>query len=246
MRISFMNIEIDNVDLKEAVAAIFNLTRERTGAYVVTPNVDHIDHLPKDEQFLAAYQKAELVLVDGTPVYLASTLYGTPLKEKITGPKLSEAVIKEAADKGMSVFFLGGMPGVAEKAYENLYDKYPGFQLAGTYSPPLGFEKNPKMCMYICELVSSASPDIVITAMGSPKTEVFLKNYADQMEAGVLLSVGAAMDFFAGTKKRCPAWVSRIGMEWFYRFLQEPRRLFKRYFIDDMQYFKLVVKYWPK
>ena len=124
--------------------------------------------------------------------------------------------------------------------------KYPAIRFAGVYSPPFGFEKDPEERRKIIRIVNKAAPDIMICGMGSPKTEIFLMEIMDSLHVSVSMSVGAAIDFLAGTVQRCPAWVSRIGFEWFYRFLKEPKRLFRRYFIEDPVFLLLALKYRPK
>ena len=241
-RIQFMNIMIDNVTVQEAVDYARSCIENDQHIYVVTPNVDHIVKLQKDEKFLTAYQKAGLVAVDGTPIMLVARKYKTPLKEKITGPVLTEEIIKMAAEYGYSIFFLGAGEGVGEMAANNLLKKYP-FRYVGYYSPPFGFEKDDTERKHIIDVVNQSKADIVIAGMGSPKTEIFLSEVCQELHCHVSLSVGAAIDFFAGTVKRCPKWINRIGMEWFYRFLKEPKRMFKRYFVDDIAFIGLIGKY---
>ena len=242
-KIAFMGVGIDNVTLTEAMGRVEACVEAKQKMYVVTPNVDHIVKLQKDAAFRRAYAQAGLVTVDGSPIMKAAKWYGTPLKEKIPGPDLAEAAIRLAAEKGYAVFFLGAAPGVGEQAAKRMKEKYPGFRCTGTYSPPLGFEKDPEERQRIADLINKAVPEIMIAGMGSPKTEIFLmENYRD-WNVRVSFSTGAAIDFLAGRVERCPRWVNRIGMEWFYRFLKEPRRLFKRYFIDDMAFLRLLFQY---
>lgn len=242
-RIRFMNIQIDNVTMDEAVDSIKKCIVENEKMFVVTPNVDHMVKLQNDKKFLTAYQNAGLVAVDGTPIMLAAKWYGKPLKEKITGPRLTEQVVKMAAKNHFSVFVLGAGPGVADQAAKNLLKKYPGFKYVGSYSPPFGFEKDEAERKHIIEIVNDSKAQIVITGMGSPKTEIFLSEIYQKLNANVSLSIGAAIDFFAGTVKRCPEWINKIGMEWFYRFLKDPKRMGKRYFIDDIAFLSLMFKY---
>lgn len=245
-RITFMGIRMDNVTLDEAMARVQACVEAREKMYVVTPNVDHVVKLQHDERFREAYAKAGLVTVDGTPIIKVAQWYGMPFKAKIPGPELAEAAVRTAAEHGYSVFILGAAPGVADQAIRKLKAKYPGLRDAGSYSPPRGFENNEEERRRIIQVVNDAAPDIVIAGMGSPKTEIFLMETYQAMNACVSFSTGAAIDFFAGTVSRCPAWVNRVGMEWFYRFLKEPRRLFKRYFVDDLAFFPLVLKYRKK
>ena len=242
-RISFMNIQIDNVTLEEAVDSIKSCVENNQKMFVVTPNVDHIVKLQTNQKFLDAYLDAGLVAVDGTPIVAVAKMYKTPLKEKITGPRLTENVCRMAAEQHFSVFVLGAGPGVADQAAKNLLKQYPGFQYVGSYSPPFGFEKDEAERKHIINILNQSKAQIVITGMGSPKTEIFLHEIYKELDANVSLSVGAAIDFFAGSVKRCPEWLNRIGMEWFYRFLQNPKRMWKRYFVDDLAFVSLISKY---
>ena len=140
-RIKFMNIEIDNLTMKETLKAINKLIRENQNAYVVTPNVDHLVQLDKDKELQDAYANASLILADGKPLLWIARWYHTPIKEKISGSDLFPLLCKMAAYKGYKMFFLGAAEGVAVKAAENLSKKYKGLQVAGTYSPPFGFDK---------------------------------------------------------------------------------------------------------
>lgn len=242
-RIEFMNIRIDNVTTDEALGMIRQKVTSGEKMFVVTPNVDHIVKLQTDQRFLKAYREAGLVAVDGTPIMAVAKWYGTPLKEKITGPRLTEQVVKMAAENHFSLFFLGGGDGVADRAARNMLEKYPGFIYAGAYSPPFGFENSEEERHRIIDVVNESKAQIVIAGMGSPKTEIFLSEICEQLDANVSLSVGAAIDFLAGTVKRCPEWINKIGMEWFYRLLKEPKRMMKRYFVDDVKFLSLIFKY---
>lgn len=242
-RIRFMNIEIDNVTTEEAVDYAKNCIETNRKIYVVTPNVDHMVKLQKDERFLNAYKNAGLVAVDGTPIMIVAKRYKTPLKEKITGPVLTEGIVKMAAENGYSVFFLGAGEGVGQLAAENLLKKYPGYNYVGFYSPPFGFEKDEEERKRVIRIINDSKADIVVAGMGSPKTEIFLSEIYEELDCKVSLSVGAAIDFFAGTVKRCPEWINKIGMEWFYRFVKEPKRMFKRYFVDDTAFIGMAWKY---
>lgn len=240
-KVNFINISIDNVTMQEAISSINKCIIENRKMYVVTPNVDHIVKLQKNNRFLNAYLKAGLVAVDGTPIILCSKWLKSPLKEKITGPRLTEEVIKLASNNHYSVFFLGAGPGVADRAAKNMLKKYPEFSFAGAYSPKYGFECNVDEKKRIIKILNDSNAQIVIAGMGSPKTEIFLSEIYNQLNANVSLSIGAAIDFMAGNVKRCPGWINKIGMEWFYRFLKDPKRLWKRYFVDDIEFISLII-----
>lgn len=231
------------MSLDEAVESIRICVEKNNKLYVVTPNVDHIVKLQHDLKFLHAYQKAGIVAVDGTPIVLAAKWYGIPLKEKITGPRLTEKVIEMASNHHFKVFFLGAGEGVGEIAAQNMLSKYPNYEYVGYYSPPFGFENNKQERQKIINIINDSGAQLVIAGMGSPKTEIFLSEIYCELNANVSLSVGAAIDFLAGTVKRCPEWINKIGMEWFYRFIKEPKRMGKRYFVDDIVFLKLLLRY---
>lgn len=242
-RIHLMNIMIDNLSMHEALEYIASIVNKNKKILVVTPNVDHIVKLENDSKFKKAYENSGLVLVDGTPLMWIAKWYGTPLKEKITGPRLTEKVFELASQKGFSVFILGAADGVAEIAAQKMHDKYKNCNIVGTYSPQYGFEKNEQETNKIIEIVNRSKPDFLITGMGSPKTEIFLNEHINDLDIHVAFSIGAAIEFLAGNIERCPEWINKVGLEWFYRFLKEPKRMFKRYFIDDLKIFKIALKY---
>ena len=245
-KIELFDIAIDNVTMAEAIVCIDRLVQERRNTYVVTPNVDHVVKLQNDPLFRKIYDSAALVIADGMPLVWASRLLGKPLKERVTGADLFPKVCELSAQKGYAVFLLGANEGVAARAAQILRQSYPGLNICGTYSPSYGFEKNDLENVAILEMLASARPDILFVGVGAPKQEKWIYQYRDHYTIPVSLGVGASFDFVAGTLKRAPAWMQKFGFEWFYRFLMEPRRLFKRYFIDGTRYFSLTLSEWRK
>ena len=242
-RMQFMNTEIDNITMEEALKAIEKLIGQNKNAYVVTPNVDHIVKLETDAEFQQVYKNADLILVDGKPLLWFAKWYKTPIVEKISGSDLFPKVCEMAAKKKYTMFFLGAAEGVAAKAAENLKRKYSGLQVVGTYSPPLGFEKSQDEVTKIIRVVNEAAPDILIVGLGAPKQEKFVFKYREKLQVPISLGLGASIDFEAGNVNRAPKWMSNVGLEWLYRLIKEPRRMFKRYIVDDMKIFKLALKY---
>lgn len=242
-RMSFLNTFIDNITMEEAINYIDTMIINKKKGYIVTPNVDFIVRLEKDEEFGKIVKEADLIVTDGKPLLWIAKKIGTPIKEKISGSDLSPKVFELATKKGYSIFLLGGKEGVAKKAKLNMEQKYKGIQIVGTFSPPFGFENNENEVKNINQIINKYEPDILLVCLGSPKQEKFIYNNINNYNAIVSLAVGATIDFEAGNIKRAPKWVSDIGMEWFYRFCKEPTRLFKRYFIDDMKIFNLYKKY---
>lgn len=242
-RIKFMNTEIDNLTMEETLAEIDRLIQENNNSYVVTPNVDHIMQLEKGGKLVEIYRDANLILADGKPLIWISKWYGTPIKEKISGSDLFPLVCQMAAEKEYKMFFLGAAEGVAKKAAKNLMQRYKGLNVVGTYSPPLGFENSDVEMTRIKEMIRELQPHILVVCLGCPKQEIFIYKNRKDLGVPISLGLGASLDFEAGNIKRAPKWMSNHGLEWLYRITQDPKRLAKRYLIDDMKIFRLAVKY---
>lgn len=242
-RMKFLNTEVDNLTMNEAVQKIEQLILNKKPSYVVTPNVDHIVKLETDKEFQEVYREADLILTDGMPLIWISKLKKNPIKEKVSGSDLFPEVCKLAADKGYKVFLLGAAEGVAAKAAENLKGKYKGLNVVGTYSPSYGFERKKDEIQEIIKMINEVKPDILAVGLGAPKQEKFLYDYRKQLNVPVALAIGASIDFEAENIDRAPEWMQHSGLEWFYRLCKEPKRMFKRYLVDDMKIFKIVFKY---
>ncbi|MDY2632078.1 WecB/TagA/CpsF family glycosyltransferase [Clostridium sp.] len=242
-RIRFLNIEIDNLSMDESIDYIDKLIKRKKNSYVVTPNVDHIVKLENDSEFLEVYNNADLVLTDGMPLVWISKFLKTPIKEKVSGSDLFPKVCKLADEKGYSIFLLGAAEGIAIKAAENLKNKYKNLNIVGTFSPSYGFEKSKSEIEEIIKKVNEAKPDILAVGLGAPKQEKFIYKYKNKLNVPISLAIGASIDFEAGNIERAPKWMQKSGLEWFYRFLKEPKRMFKRYFIDDLKIIKVLIKY---
>lgn len=238
-----MNTEIDNLTMKEALEAIDKLIHENKNAFVVTPNVDHIVQLEAGGELCEVYKKADLILADGKPLIWISKWYGTPIKEKISGSDLFPLLCEHAMKKNYKMFFLGAAKGVATKAAENLSIKYPGLHIVGTYSPPMGFENNAFEIKKIEEKIKQVAPHILIVGLGCPKQELFIFHNKERLNVPISLGLGASLDFEAGNIKRAPRWMSNYGLEWLFRMFQDPKRLVKRYLIDDRKIFYMIIKY---
>lgn len=242
-RIKFLNTNIDNLTMQEALVKADQLIIKGECSYVVTPNLDHIVTLETDQEFAEVYSQADLILADGKPLLWISKLLKTPIKEKISGSDFFPRLCQMCADKGYSIYILGAAEGVAERAAENLCKKYKGLNIVGTYSPPLGFENNERELKTITEMVRKVKPDVLAVSLGSPKGEKYI--YRNLKENGVPLSIsiGATIDFEAGNIKRAPKWMAEHGLEWLYRITQDPKRLAKRYWNDAVKIIPVIKKY---
>lgn len=205
--------------------------------------MDHIVRLEKDEELQKVYKNASLILTDGKPLIWISKWYKTPIKEKISGSDLFSRVCQLAANKNCTMYLLGAAEGVADTAARNLMKKYPGLNIVGTYSPPFGFEKNKQEMNKIKTQIQDVHPDILIVGLGCPKQEKFMYYHCKELGVPISFGLGASIDFEAGNIKRAPKWMSNHGLEWLYRFSKEPKRLFKRYFVDDLKIIQVARKY---
>lgn len=240
---TLLNTHINNVDMEEAVRLITQMIYRHKKGYVVPINVDVVVKIEQDAYLKKIVDSADIAFVDGKPLVWISQFYRQPVKAKISGSDLVPLLCREAAKSGFSLFFLGGKEGVALQAKQHLEKQYPGINISGTYAPPLGFEKDIAEINKINNMISSIHPDLLIVCLGCPKQEKWIYENYQKYNAIVSICAGATIDFLAGNVRRAPVWMSEHGLEWLYRFCQEPARLFKRYFVDDIQIFKLIWKY---
>jgi len=239
-RINICNLLIDNITTAEVLDNVELMIKAKESQYIVTPNVDHIIKLQTDKNFQEIYKNASLVLTDGTPLLWAAKYLGTPIKEKISGSDIFPVLCKLSSEKGYKVFFLGGRPDAAERAAKQLKNRYNKLDVVGIYAPPLGFENNEIENDKIITMIKCVQPDILFVGLGAPKQEKWIYKYRKDYNVPVSIGIGAAFEFIAGMVKRAPGWMQKTGLEWFWRVLMEPKRLWKRYFIDDMKIFRLV------
>ena len=233
-------VPVARMDFQDLCMAIGERIQQRAPGFIVTPNVDHICLFHRRADIRAAYREAFLALPDGVPLLWAARFLGRPLKEKLSGSDLVPMLSAWAAEEGHSVFCFGAAEGVAEKAARKLREQYPGLEVAGCYSPPVGFERDPVENERAMNAIRSASPDICFVALGCPKQELWLLRHSKDLGVPVSLGIGAGLDFVAGKVRRAPRCVQRIGLEWLWRLLQEPRRLWRRYLVEDALFLSLV------
>ena len=241
-RVSFFGISIDNLSMQEAIFEIEKLIRQKKTSVVVTPNVQHINIIQKDEEFKKIYQEASLVLSDSIPLIWASKIIGLPIKERVAGSDLFPAFCQVASKKNYKIFLLGAELGIAKKVATILKQRNPGLAIVGTYSPPFGFEHNQTENEKIIKRINESHPDVLFLGLGTPKQEKWCYAHKNQISVPVIICVGASFDFIAGKSRRAPLWMQRCGLEWLHRFSKEPRRLWKRYVFGNSIFIWLVIK----
>lgn len=242
-KIQLLNVFADNLTEIEFLDQVEHKMKKNTPFYVLFVNVDVLIKAENNKYLKKIICNADYTLIDGMPLIWISKLYKKPFKHKISGSDVTPKLCELAAQNSWKIFLLGGAPGVPEKAAKKLVKKYSHLSVVGTYSPPLGFENNKNEIEKINHKIKKSKADIVIVCLGCPKQEIYVYNNLKECGAKMCICAGGTIDFLAGTIRRCPRWVSLIGFEWFFRFLMEPKRMFKRYFIDDMKIFKMIWKY---
>jgi N-acetylglucosaminyldiphosphoundecaprenol N-acetyl-beta-D-mannosaminyltransferase len=246
-RVELFGIEIDAIDMEGAVDRIYDWIAlgDLNCRFVVTPNVDHVVLFQHHAGLRCAYEHAALVLADGMPVVAASRLLGRPVPDRVAGSDLAPALFDVAGERGgLRVYLLGAAPGVAERAAKKILERWPHVNVVGTYSPPIGFERDPHECDAILARIGAAQPDLLIVGVGAPKQELWVDAHRERIEATVALCIGATIDFLAGEKQRAPNWMRRCGLEWLHRVASEPRRLLGRYARDAWIFPRLVCQEW--
>jgi N-acetylglucosaminyldiphosphoundecaprenol N-acetyl-beta-D-mannosaminyltransferase len=226
-----LGVPFHDVTMDETLCEIDRIISERTPRYIATANLDFAAQASRDVELQSILMDADLVLCDGAPLVWASRLLNAPLRERVAGSDLTPRLMAHAAARNYRIFFLGSDERVLGIAKQRLERENPGLKVCGTYAPPyanlLDLDNDA-----IAALVKEARPDILLVALGAPKQEKWI--YMNHRELGVPCSIGigASLDFVAGKFSRAPLWMQKSGLEWLFRLMQEPRRLFARYFHD--------------
>ncbi len=237
-----MGCKVDNLDMEETLGVVDGFIRSGRPHQHVVVNVDKIVKASRDPALREIINGCDLINADGMPVVWASRLLGKQLKARVTGVDLFEALMARAAQKGWRVFLLGAREEVVSGVARIYPARYPGLTLAGYRN---GYWKPEEEARVVAD-IAVTRPDILFVAISSPKKEEFLARYQAAMQIPFAMGVGGTFDVAVGLVKRAPVWMQNAGMEWFYRFLQEPRRMFRRYFIDDMAFVALFAREWVR
>jgi len=239
-RVRFGELWVDSLTFAEALDEIEALVAAGRGGSVFTPNVDHVVNVDASPSFRDAYAAASLSLADGQPLVWTSRLLGAPLPEKISGSDLVLPLMERAAARRWRVYLLGGGAGVAEKAAKVLTARL-GVTIVGCDAPMVSLEPDPAADGAMIERIQAAKPELLLVALGAPKQELWLHRVGPRIRPTVGIGVGAALDFVAGAR-RAPRWMSRAGLEWLFRLFQEPRRMSRRYLLNDPKFLLILYR----
>lgn len=239
--VNILDVEIDNLSRHELLERLAD-----KGGVVVTPNVDHLMKLQDDAEFREVYDAVDYRVCDSKILMYAAQFLGTPICDKISGSDLLPWFCDYHRDNPeVKIYMLGAAPGVAKVAQQRINARIGREIIVEAESPSFGFEKNPDECATITKHIRESSANVLVVGVGAPKQEKWIVNHRDAMpNIKTFLAVGAAIDFEAGHKPRSPEFVTELGLEWLYRTMSEPKRLWRRYLIEDMPFFGLVFQQW--
>ena len=231
-----LGVPVDAVQIQDAITRIEEWVAARNGChYVAVADMHVITEAQHDPTFKHILTSADLVVPDGMPLVWLGRLYGHRLSRRVNGPELMLTFFETTSQKGYRHFLYGGAPGIPERLADILHRRFPGAVVTGTYSPP--FRKlTTEEDLQVMEMIRQANPDVVWVGLGAPKQERWMHEHQDGLDVPVLVGVGAAFDINSGAKRQAPMWMREHGLEWLFRLLQEPRRLWHRYLVHGPQF----------
>jgi exopolysaccharide biosynthesis WecB/TagA/CpsF family protein len=221
-------VSINVLSLPEAVDSIVSAAQHGDNFSVCTLNLDHVVQLQQRADFRAAYRRARFVTADGFPIVVLSRLLGTRI-ERTTGADLIEPVCQEAGRKGLPIFLLGSNESTLATTARRLSERYRGLQVAGHFAPGSHFDPYSSEADFAVDSIRASGARLCFVALGAPRQELFAARCLDELDGTGMLCIGAGLDFIAGTQSRAPSITQKVGLEWAWRMLREPRRLGPRY-----------------
>ncbi|MFZ4619181.1 MAG: WecB/TagA/CpsF family glycosyltransferase [Bacteroidota bacterium] len=227
--VRILNITLDNITNKELLESL------RSGI-LFTPNIDHFVMAQKDRTFYDAYRRADFVVLDSQVIFILLKFFGPKIQEKISGADFFPLFCRYHKDNhAVRIFVLGGMEDVSNIVQKKINDESGRKMVVGAFSPTMGFENDPQEMETVIQMIKSSGANVLAVGLGTPKQEKWIYRYKMHLETiDIFMGVGATFDFIAGAQKRAPKFVQKIGMEWLYRLVRNPKRLAKRYLVTDI------------
>lgn len=244
-RVDVLGVHVSAVDPPRALAAVEEWVEQRARTYVCVTGVHGVMESQHDPALREVHNRAGLTVPDGVPLVWCCRRAGLTGTQRVYGPDLMLAVLARAAEQGWSSYFYGGAEGVPELLAQRMQERFPGLRVAGTYSPPFR-PLTPQESDEVARRIDASGADLVWVGLSTPKQERWMAEHRDRLQAPVLLGVGAAFDFHTGRVRQAPAWMQRNGLEWLFRLLVEPRRLWRRYLSNNPRFVAAVVRQPPR
>jgi N-acetylglucosaminyldiphosphoundecaprenol N-acetyl-beta-D-mannosaminyltransferase len=229
-------MDLDSIDMEGLVRQLIDASLAGSGQWVVTANLDHLRRCRDGSEYADLVRQADVVVADGRPLLWAARLSGASLPGLVAGSDLVPALALEAAERGARVLLIGGAPGAADGAARALAELAPGLDLADAHVPPMGFENDPQELQVLESAVRDSRADLVFVALGSPLQERCILRLREHLPGASWVGVGITLSFLSGDVSRAPMWMRRAGLEWSWRLLCEPRRLFRRYILQGLPF----------
>jgi len=237
-RYQILNTYVNALSMDETIEYVEKIIEERKPTQHVVINASKVNLMEKDEQLRTIVNDCPLINADGSSIVWAAKLLGVPLRERVTGIDLFLKLVEIAEQKAYKIYLFGAKEEVVQKVKKIFVTKYPKLQIVGCRNGYFAEEDEAEM---VKEMAKSKA-DIMFVAFSSPKKEYWINKYLNTMDIPFVMGVGGSFDVVAGVTKRAPKWMQRCGMEWFYRFIQEPKRMWKRYIVGNMKFIFLTIK----
>lgn len=235
--VKFLGVRIDNLTMAEAASKIVSLTQALEPSQTCFVNADCVNLAYADPHYRSILSEARLVLADGIGVRVAGAILDQNIRENINGTDMLPYLCAAAEEAKLSIYLLGGRPGVSEGAAAWIAERYPALRIAGLRHGYFSQEKQTE----VITAISASKADLLLVALGAPRQDKWISANMNQLGAKVAIGVGGLLDFYAGRIPRAPIWMRELGMEWLFRFWQEPRRMWRRYFIGNVMFLFRVV-----
>lgn len=233
-RLNVLGVGISAIEMNTALSAVWHALEHGDRGYICVTGVHGVMEAQADPEFKRIQNESLLTTPDGMPLVWAGRLGAFPIR-RVYGPEFMLAVCKLSQRDGYSHFFYGGKPGVSKKLKEEMESRFPGLQVAGTYTPPFR-ELNSSEREELRQMVEEAKPDFFWVGLSTPKQERFMAEYINKLPVKIMVGVGAAFDIHTGAIKDSPAWIKNAGLQWLHRLIQEPRRLWRRYLVNNPKF----------
>lgn len=243
-RVDVLGVRVSAINMTSALAAVRKWVETRARHYVCVTGVHGVMESQKDPTLAEIHNRSGMTTPDGMPMVWAGKSAGADWMERVYGPDLMLAVLAEAEAKGWSSFFYGGAPEVPELLVKRLSERFPAMVVAGTYSPPFR-PLTEAETGEVAEMINRSGADLVWVGLSTPKQERWMAEMRPKLDAPVLFGVGAAFDFHAGRVDQAPEWMQKRGLEWLFRLVKEPRRLWKRYLTNNPRFVWSIIRRRP-